>query len=121
MFWTYDHGNQQNPPFPKLHIELREQFEGSRTFTDCIEPLLPKKRTEQPWRPVTTVTTATIHQDVTTLPCCLPVQQYWCQRMLMISAQCCAPEALPKEIFPMVKDLTSKVKRDLFTYAVAVI
>jgi hypothetical protein len=41
--------------------------------------------------------------------------------MLMISAQCCAPEALPKEIFPMVKDLTSKVKRDLFTYAVAVI
>ena len=35
--------------FPKLHIEPFEQFEGSRTFTNFIEPLLPKKRTEQPW------------------------------------------------------------------------
>jgi hypothetical protein len=41
----YDHGNKQNPPFSKLHIE---QFEGSRTFTNFIEPLLPKSRTEQP-------------------------------------------------------------------------
>jgi hypothetical protein len=43
----FDHGNQQNLPFPKLHIELLKQFEGSRTFTSFIEPLLPK-RTEQP-------------------------------------------------------------------------
>jgi len=45
----YDHRNQQSPPFLKLHIELLQQFEGSRTFTNIIEPLLPKKRTEQPW------------------------------------------------------------------------
>jgi len=38
----YDHRNQQNPPFSKLHIELIEQFEGSRTFTNFIEPSLPK-------------------------------------------------------------------------------
>ena len=44
----YDHGNQQYPPFSKLHIELLEQLEGSRTFTNFIEPLLPKNRTEQP-------------------------------------------------------------------------
>jgi hypothetical protein len=37
------------PPFSKLHIELLELFEGSRTFTNFIEPLLPKNRTEQPW------------------------------------------------------------------------
>ena len=34
---------------PKLHIEPFTQFEGSRTFTNFIEPLLPKKRTEQLW------------------------------------------------------------------------
>ena len=34
--------------FPKLHIKPFEQFEGSRTFTIFIKPLLPKKRTEQP-------------------------------------------------------------------------
>ena len=38
----YDHRNQQNPPFSKLHIELLEQFEGSITFTIFIEPLLKK-------------------------------------------------------------------------------
>ena len=43
-----DHRNQQNPPYSKLHIELLEQFEGSRTSTNFIEPLLPNKRTEQP-------------------------------------------------------------------------
>jgi len=51
----YDHGNQQNPPFPKLHIELLKQFEGSRTFTNFIEPLLPRNRTEQPWYPPITL------------------------------------------------------------------
>ena len=30
----YDLRNQQNPPFSKSHIELLEQFEGSRTFTN---------------------------------------------------------------------------------------
>ena len=44
----YDLRNQQNPQFLKLHIELLEQFEGSRTVTNFIEPLLPKRRTEQP-------------------------------------------------------------------------
>jgi len=44
----YDHGNQQHSPFPKLHIKLLEQFEGSRTFTNFIELLAPKYRTEQP-------------------------------------------------------------------------
>jgi len=43
----WDHGNKQNFPFPKLHIELLEHFEGSRTFTNFIEPLLPKYWTEQ--------------------------------------------------------------------------
>jgi hypothetical protein len=43
-----DHRNQQNPPFLKLHIELLKQFEGSKTFTNLIGPLLPKKTTEQP-------------------------------------------------------------------------
>jgi hypothetical protein len=43
-----EHGNQQNPPLLKSHIELLKQFKGSRTFTNFIEPLLPKKRTEQP-------------------------------------------------------------------------
>jgi hypothetical protein len=38
----YDHANQQNPPFPKLHIELLEQFEGSRTFTKFINPCFQK-------------------------------------------------------------------------------
>jgi hypothetical protein len=45
---VYDYKNQQNPQFPKLHIKLLEQFEGSRTFTNLIKPLLPKNRTEQP-------------------------------------------------------------------------
>jgi hypothetical protein len=45
----YDLRNQQNPPFSKLHIELLEQFEGSRTFTNFTEFLLSKNRTEQPW------------------------------------------------------------------------
>jgi hypothetical protein len=49
MFWTSnEHANQQNHPSSKLHIELLEQFEGSRTLLDFIEPLLPKKRAEQP-------------------------------------------------------------------------
>jgi hypothetical protein len=38
----YDLRNQQNLPFSKLHIELLEQFEDSRTLTNFIEPLLPK-------------------------------------------------------------------------------
>jgi hypothetical protein len=41
--------DQQIPPFLKLHIELHEQFEGFRTFTNFHELLLPKNRTEQPW------------------------------------------------------------------------
>jgi len=32
----------------KLHIELLEQFEGSRTCTNFIKPLLPKHQTELP-------------------------------------------------------------------------
>jgi hypothetical protein len=40
--------DQQIPPFLKLHIELHEQFEGFRTFTNFHELLLPKNRTEQP-------------------------------------------------------------------------
>jgi hypothetical protein len=44
----YDHRKQRDPPFSKLHIEVLEQFEGSRTFANFIEPLLPKSRTEQP-------------------------------------------------------------------------
>ena len=43
-----EHGNQQNPPLLKSHIELLKQFKGSRTFTNFIEPLLPKNRNEQP-------------------------------------------------------------------------
>ena len=51
MFWTsMITGTSKYPPFSKLHIELLEQFEGSITFTNFIEPLLPKNRTEQPWR-----------------------------------------------------------------------
>jgi hypothetical protein len=38
----YNHRNQEDPPFPKLHIELLEQFKGFSTFTNFIEPLLPK-------------------------------------------------------------------------------
>ena len=45
---VYDHGNQQNPSFSKLHIELLEQFEGSRTFTNFIESLLPKNKLNNP-------------------------------------------------------------------------
>jgi len=41
-------GKSPRARFPKLHIETFEQFEGSRTFTNFIEPLLPKKRTEPP-------------------------------------------------------------------------
>ena len=41
----YEHRNQQNPPFSKLHIKLLEQFEGSRTFTNFIKPLPPKNPT----------------------------------------------------------------------------
>jgi len=49
MFWTSsEHGNQKNPPFLKLHIELLKQFEDSRTLSNFIEPLLSKNRTEQP-------------------------------------------------------------------------
>jgi hypothetical protein len=44
----YDLRNQRNPPFSKLHIELLKQFEGSRTFTDFIEPLLPKNELNNP-------------------------------------------------------------------------
>jgi len=44
----YEHRNQQTPPFSKLHIELLEQFEGSRTFTNLTKPLLPINRIEQP-------------------------------------------------------------------------
>jgi hypothetical protein len=45
----YDHRDQQNPPFSKLHIELLEQLEGSTILTDFIEPLL-QKQIEQPWK-----------------------------------------------------------------------
>jgi len=38
----YDDGSQQNPPFPKLHIQLLEQFEGSRTFTTLSNPCSQK-------------------------------------------------------------------------------
>jgi hypothetical protein len=44
----YDHGNQQNPPFSKLHIQLLKEFEDSKTFTNFITPLLLKRGTEQP-------------------------------------------------------------------------
>ena len=36
-------GRSPRARFPKLHIKPFEQFEGSRTFTNFIEPLLPKK------------------------------------------------------------------------------
>ena len=36
--------------FPKLHIKPFEQFEGSGTLSNFIEPLLHKKRTEQSWK-----------------------------------------------------------------------
>ena len=49
MFWTSMTTGTSKPPFSKLLIKLLEQFEGSRTFTNCIKPLLPKNRTEQPW------------------------------------------------------------------------
>jgi hypothetical protein len=42
-------GRSPRTRFPELHIKPFEQFEGFRTFTNFIEPLLPKKRTEQPW------------------------------------------------------------------------
>jgi hypothetical protein len=29
-----DHGNQQNPPFSKLHIKLLELFKGSRSLSN---------------------------------------------------------------------------------------
>ena len=41
----YDHRNQQIPPFSRSQIELLEQCEGSRTFTNFIKPLLLKHRT----------------------------------------------------------------------------
>ena len=41
-------GRSPRTRFPELHIKPFEQFEGFRTFTNFIEPLLPKKRTEQP-------------------------------------------------------------------------
>jgi len=47
---SIDYRNQQNAPFSKLHIKLLKQFEGSRTSTNFIEPLLPKNRTEQSWQ-----------------------------------------------------------------------
>jgi len=37
---VYDLRNQQDLPFSILHVELLEPFEGSRTFTNFIEPLL---------------------------------------------------------------------------------
>ena len=46
MFLTSMTRNQQNPPFSKLHIELLEQFESSRTFTKFIAP---KNRTGKFW------------------------------------------------------------------------
>ena len=33
---------------PKLHIKPFKQFKGSRTLSNFIKPLLPKKRTKQP-------------------------------------------------------------------------
>jgi len=43
MFWTGMTSElAKDPPFSKLHIELLEEFEGSKTFTDFIEPLLSK-------------------------------------------------------------------------------
>jgi len=35
-------------PFPKLHINSFEQFEGSRTFANLFEPLLPKNELYNP-------------------------------------------------------------------------
>lgn len=32
----------------RLHIKLLGQYEGSKTFTSFIGPLLPKNRSEQP-------------------------------------------------------------------------
>jgi len=45
-------GRSPRARFPKLHIKPFKQFEGCRTFTNFIEPVLPKKRTEQPWHGV---------------------------------------------------------------------
>jgi len=43
MFWTsMTTETSKNPPISKLHIELLEPFEDSRTFKKFIEPLLPK-------------------------------------------------------------------------------
>jgi len=36
----YDHRNQKNPPFSKLHIELLKQFEN---FHELYQTLAPKK------------------------------------------------------------------------------
>ena len=55
-------GTSKYPPFSKLHIELLEQFECSRTFTNFIKPLLPKNRTERPWN---VLHTSPLHDHVT--------------------------------------------------------
>jgi hypothetical protein len=44
----YENRNQQCPPFSKLHIELLEQFESSRTYTSFNEPFFPNLPIEQP-------------------------------------------------------------------------
>jgi hypothetical protein len=41
-------GRSPRACFPKLRIEPFEQFEGSRTFTNFIEPLLPKNEPNNP-------------------------------------------------------------------------
>ena len=46
-FWRWE--EEPKGRFQNLHIEPFKQFEGSRTLSNFIEPLLPKKRTEQPW------------------------------------------------------------------------
>ena len=43
-------GRSPRAHVPKLHIKPFKQLEGSSTFTKFIEPLLSKKRTEQPCR-----------------------------------------------------------------------
>ena len=47
--------------FPKLHIEPFKQFEGSITFTNFIEPLLPKNELNNPALNMPEVVRSLIH------------------------------------------------------------
>jgi hypothetical protein len=46
--YTTDWEDLKVAGFPKLHIVLFKQFEGSRTFTNFIKPLLPKNELNNP-------------------------------------------------------------------------